>query len=575
MSAMIAKSYNKDVIMKVVRFLMVGLLFCQFTVHAESLAQAVQIAVDTNPSVQEAIKSKLATEQAVYRAYGAYFPSLDLEAGIGRERSKNQTTISQPGGDYETLTRRETGLSARQLVFDGFATPSEVARNKAQLEVTAEQILATSNNVALNVTKAYLDVIRNTKIVWLAKSNLLRHQKILKLVKKRSESGLSKRAELVQAEGRVALAETNYRTARSNLSQAKIDYVRVVGHKARGLHTPSVTPVVPASEHLALHDALIANPELKAANFDIDEAQAQNRAAKAAYYPRFDVELSARDDNDIDGVDSPNREYSAMIRARWNLFRGGSDIARDRETAFLKSQSKAIRDNTMRQVIESTSLSWESIDTNTRLYRYYRDYSRATRATADAYKKQFQLRKRSLLDLLDSEDEYFSAERAFVNSRYDLLYAKYRILNSIGTILPKLHVMPPPEALTNTAASKSTQHSTSPAIADAGNSIQAEANIQTNQTFVESREATTNGSRPAIDESKQTAASHASSSQTIEQQINEFINDASEPESNSVAPSEMLDPTDVAELETHPTVISDNQTINHENSQLPPEAPAV
>ncbi|MCK5666709.1 MAG: TolC family protein, partial [Thiotrichaceae bacterium] len=195
-------------------------------------------------------------------------------------------------------------------------------------------------------------------------------------------------------------------------------------------------------------------PILKSANADIDSAYAQHDTARSPYMPRLDIEAGATHDNDLDGIKGKNEDVSAMLRLRYNLFNGGKDLARRKETAQLINQSKDIRDNTYRQVVESMRLSWVAHQTVKSQLDFFKSYQDASIKTNTAYQKQFNIGQRTLLDLLDSANEMFVAKSAYTNAKYDELFSQYRILASKGGLNKYLGVKLPEEARTLAFAEK-------------------------------------------------------------------------------------------------------------------------
>ena len=137
-----------------------------------------------------------------------------------------------------------------------------------------------------------------------------------------------------------------------------------------------------------------------------------------------------------------------MFRMRYNLLNGGRDSARKQETAYLINQAAEIRNNTHRQVEESVRLSWNALETVDRQMDYFRLHVASSEKSRDAYQQQFRLGKRTLLDLLDSENEVFVSSQALVNAEYDQLFAMYRIINSMGALLKTVNVELPTTAST-------------------------------------------------------------------------------------------------------------------------------
>ena len=193
---------------------------------------------------------------------------------------------------------------------------------------------------------------------------------------------------------------------------------------------------------LALED----NPTLKSAMADIEAAKAQHAAAKSPLLPRLDLEVGANLNHDIDGVEGRNKDAFAMVRLRYNIFAGGGDIARRRETTKLTSQAIEIKNSTYRQVEESMRLSWSAYQTVQDQIDDFRQHVESSEGARNAYKQQFNIGQRTLLDLLDQENEVFVSRIAYVNSRYDLIFAKYRVLTGMGKLLASFEIELPEEA---------------------------------------------------------------------------------------------------------------------------------
>ncbi|WP_042918553.1 TolC family protein, partial [Pseudomonas tolaasii] len=135
-------------------------------------------------------------------AKGGYLPKVDLLGGYGREGTDSVTTRANSGNHYETLNRSESSLRLSQMVFDGFATSSEVGRQQATVNSRAYSLLGTSERTALTVAQVYLDVLTRREFVRLAEDNLKSHQRIYDQIQLRTQRGVGSGADLDQAEAR-------------------------------------------------------------------------------------------------------------------------------------------------------------------------------------------------------------------------------------------------------------------------------------------------------------------------------------------------------------------------------------
>jgi adhesin transport system outer membrane protein len=408
---------------------------------ATTLQEAVDITIKTHPDVLAASNERNAVAEEVNQALAGYRPTIDLAIGTGWESSDNPTSRGTYGHKNVHMNRDEASIQLRQMIFDGMATQNEVLRQTARTESRAYGVFGASENTALEAADAYINVLRTQKLVDLATTNFEAHERTHDQIKLRSERGVDRRADLDQSQGRLSLARANLIAEQSNLRDAETNYLRVVGVSPETLSDPaSPVSLIPSSLDEAIATALASHPTLKSAEADVQSAHAQYETAQSPFYPRIDLELGATANNDLDGVDGHNNDITAMLRLRYNLLNGGKDQARSEETAHLINQAAEIRNNTHRQVEQSVRLSWNALETVNRQIDYYEQYVTSSEKSRDAYQQQFNLNQRTLLDLLDSENEVFTARQNLVNAKYDQLYAMYRILNSMGALLQGLEV---------------------------------------------------------------------------------------------------------------------------------------
>lgn len=412
-------------------------LFFSSVSSALTLQEVIEHTLKTNPEIQAARQQVLSREKEVRQARGSYLPSVDAELGIGREWTKSPAT----GGDSVELTRKEAALRLRQMIYDGSASASEVDRQKARYNSALFDTLDTEQTIALRAAEAYINVLRQSELLQLLKSTLDEHQNIYDQMSLRSEAGVGSRSDLDQIAARLSLANSNYIAGENNLQDAISNFYGVVGYM------PEITTLirpegvqVPASKEAALANALNQHPQLKSADADIEAAKAQYRASKSRNYPTITLEGDRTWNEDIDGVEGTNEDWVIALRLRYNLYNGGSDSARNKQTAYLLEEAKEIRNTTKRQVEEGMRLSWHAYEYTQKQLGFLTSYSESVVATREAYRKQFNIGKRSLLDLLNTENEVFEARSNYLNAEYDQLLSLYRIAQAEGELINKLGI---------------------------------------------------------------------------------------------------------------------------------------
>lgn len=416
---------------------------------AQPLKDAIEQTLKTSPDVLSTAHRRLSIDQEIKQARGGYFPKIDLNLGYGRERTDSPVTrTTPPEFGAVSLDRREAGVSLTQMLFDGFGVKSEVERHTARADSAAYGVLGAAENTALKVVDAYMEVLRRQELVQLTKDNLVVHQRTFDQIKMRAESGVGRKADMDQILARLALAQANVIAAESNARESEITFQRVVGKMPQDLTKPGAPDqAMPKDLKSAVDIAIANNPILKSAMADVEAAQAQHRSARSLHSPRLDLELGYNDNNNISGLRGYSDNTIAMLRVRYNLFRGGSDEARVSQTASAINEATEISHKTLREVEESIRLSWNAYTTAQERLAPLKQHAEAMDATREAYTKQFNIGQRTLLDLLDAENEYFTASSNYVTGQYVELFGKYRVLASSGKLLESLQVAPPAEAL--------------------------------------------------------------------------------------------------------------------------------
>jgi adhesin transport system outer membrane protein len=204
---------------------------------------------------------------------------------------------------------------------------------------------------------------------------------------------------------------------------------------------------LPESEEASAAAAAVTSPTVLVANADIDVAEAELRGARAGYYPNLDLELGASAGDSLDGVEGRDISAQALLVLRYNLFRGGGDIAREREAFARIKEARAALRVAQRDAEEDARVAFNALTTARARLAALSQGVEAQRATRDIYAQQFDLGQRGLLDLLDAENELFIDRSNLVTATYTEVFAVYRVLAVIGTLLDTLSIDRPKQAI--------------------------------------------------------------------------------------------------------------------------------
>lgn len=427
-----------------------ALLASSFTM-ADTLYEAVQHGMIANPDILSNTAKGLSSKQGIDKAKGAYYPTIDVNAGFGRERSHNPTTTAIDDTQIAVLNRTESLVQLTQNLFSGGGIVNEVKRNVYLTQSQRWKTRGVAEDLALEITKDYLAVLTQERLYAFAVTNLKTHQSIFKMIKDRATAGITRTAEVDQAMARLAFAESNKISASANLQEARINYARVVGKWPERLIWPHVPTIkeLPASLTNALEKGMDNHPTVKSSYADIKQAKSQYKVARASYYPKVDLVLNASKNKNLSGLVGPNDSDLAAIRMNYNAFRGGADAAFIRQTAYQVQEAYEAKNHTLLQLKEAIRLSWNTYTSAALRLRPLKQHVEASGRTRLAYQDEFKIGKRTLLDLLDSQNEYYQAQVALAQGQNDEVLARYRIINGIGGLLRYLDLRLPVNVVNN------------------------------------------------------------------------------------------------------------------------------
>lgn len=413
----------------------------QTTAPTSGLAAAAQKAIDGNPEVTARLNALRAANDEISVARGAYLPRVDLSASVGRDSDR----ITNRNPESQSLNRNGVALSANQVLWDGLQTRREVERLGHAKLVRYFEFLSSTEDAALEASRAYIDVQRFRRLVELAQDNYVQHRYVQDQLQSKVKAGVGRGVDSEQATARLALADSNLTTEAANLHDVSARYLRVVG-EAPASNQPAVQGLgngIPASSQETANQAVISNATVEAAVENLRAAKVQASGQKnSLYQPKLEARVRSGLGKNFDGIESQKRDTSAEVLLSWNLFNGGSDSARSRQLANLVNQAADQRDKACRDVRQTASIAHNDIQ---KLKDQLASLDRnvlAIEKARDAYRQQFDIGQRSLLDLLNSENELYTAKRAYVNAEADLQLAYARTHAAKNSLTANLGLSP-------------------------------------------------------------------------------------------------------------------------------------
>lgn len=428
---------------KFVRAAIIGaaaLAFCISSASALTLEEAVAEALKSNPEILKAAENREATEFELRQARGLYLPTVDVEGSVG-VRDLDSPGRRRLGTENDTLEATDVGVTLRQTLFDGGQTRSQVAHQAARVDGASFRVSERSEAIALSVAQEYFEILLQAEIVEISRRNANVLGQIVGNISSGVEGGTLTDADRVQGRERVLAARARLKEAEEDLVDAKIRFNRLTGLDfEKPKSPPSLRKATPASSAEAVDIARRQSPRLAAAGADVDAADALVRGARANYLPTISLEGRARVGHDIDGAEGRTSELEAKVVARWNLYRGGRDLAAEQES--IRRAGEARQDNVLahREVQESVLSAWNRRDKRAEQARIISEQVSAGGQLVSSYQEQFRLGERSLLDVLSAQNSRYSNEILAKTASYATKYADYQLLAAMGSLVSTLNV---------------------------------------------------------------------------------------------------------------------------------------
>ncbi len=422
-------------------------------VRAAELHDVVRRAVETHPEVGALRANNRAVRQDLRAARGAYLPQIDARAAVGHQWINDPTSRTRAGrrngeNGWVDMNRYEAGVNLRQLIFDGFQTDRTVEREIGRVKAAMYRVQDTAQAIALRAIEGYLEVKRTRHILQVAQRNVRIHRQILSRVYARAKGGRGPQSDVEQARARLYQANAALASARLQHRNAIALYIQAVGQPPDGA-LGSVTPPeseLPGNVDAAVETAMQQAPAIRAAAADVRAAKSEIGVATSRFYPRLDAELSYSIQRGVDGVRGDSNNFIALLVGRWNLYTGGTDTALRRKAIAQREEARDKLDQSRRGVAQQVRNSWNALNAARERQVAVRKELSANRRVRIAYARQFDRGQRTLLDLVDIQNEIFNNETTLTTEKYTIIFGVYRTLATMGRLLEVMQVELPYEA---------------------------------------------------------------------------------------------------------------------------------
>jgi outer membrane protein, adhesin transport system len=373
--------------------------------------------------------------------------STEVSSGVREFRNPSRRRI---GLDNDTLYPLEADLVVDQLFIDSGERQAEVRRQAARTDGAAARIEERSEFVALNVARSYIDYLLQQRLVAIASDNATFHERLASDLREGVSKGSISIADQQQAEERLQSARARVTEAREDLDTAAIEFQNLTGTPIDSVTLPpDLSAAMPATLGEVEALARTQNPRVQEAIADLSAARELIDVAKGQRGPRVNIEGRARFGQDIDGFEGKTRDLLGRAVMRWTLFNGGTNNANVREQMRRADEAHARLFTQTRQAEEDARTAWSRLSNQSRLVGELETQGRVADDLLLSYREQFNVGRRSLLDVLDAQNTRQNVQAQVETARLAKVYAQYRVLAATNRLIEALGVNMPTEAYSN------------------------------------------------------------------------------------------------------------------------------
>jgi len=412
------------------------------TGDAYSMNEVIEVAMSSNPEIIQAQMNKEAIEFERRQAEGLYYPRVELEVSGGARRLEN-TTRRSLGISDDWLYPVEVGAVADWTVVDFGRRGGELMRQAARVDGASLRVVERSEFIALQVARQYLDVLLQQRVVAASQDNVTFHQMLVSDLSSGVDQGSISVADLQQAEERLQSAVVRQSEAEQSLQDAKITLRALSGLDVDSVSVPPVLDnQLPATLEELIGLARTANPRVQEAMADVDATHGLVKSAKGDLYPRFGLEVRGRYGEDIDGFRGDTEDLQARVYMRWNVWDGGINRAKHQEMVRRASEARYRLHQVTREAEADARSAWNAKAKQADVFSALTRQSQVSDDLLLSYRSQFNVGRRSLLDVLDAQNTRYNTQVRLETARFSEVFAKYQSLASANRFLSALSIAP-------------------------------------------------------------------------------------------------------------------------------------
>jgi outer membrane protein len=422
---------------------------------AETLADAIALAYDSNPTLQAQRATQRALDENYVQARSGWRPQLGFQAGVTDTESRTprdargsgaidtngdgvpDTAVPLAGDGVSSRTSGSAGLSFSQPLWTGGRTAAAVSAAEADIMAGRENLRRIEAQILATVIQAYSDVRRDQEGLRIRGENVTVLRRQLEESQARFDVGEITRTDVAQSQSRLAAAQSQYQSAMAQLATSRANYAAVVGQNPGDLAPePSLAFLLPSSVDDAFSVAEQNSPLLRAQQFAEEASRARVAGARAERMPSVSLRTTLGYSGNAHPYDGDlwSRNLQTQATVTVPLFSGGLTSSRIRQSIERNNVDRINIETQRRTVLQSVTQFWNQLTAARANIGSTAEQVRAARIAAEGTRQEQQVGLRTTLDVLNAEQELRNAELAQVSATRDEYVAAASVLAAMGRL---------------------------------------------------------------------------------------------------------------------------------------------
>jgi outer membrane protein len=400
---------------------------------ASSFEDALEATYTTNPRILAQRQQLESTDENVAQALSGFRPTIGAQYDVGRQRT------AFGGADWTYGLGATKALTVSQPLFSGGGTWSSYKSARQRVEAGQYTLSAVEQDALMQAVTAYMDVIADSAILDIARSNVQVLEDQLKSSNTRFAVGEATRTDVAQSESRLSDAKSSVIAAEGQLTNAIAAFTRVAGYMPEGtLTVPDKLPELPASLDEALERARAANPQLLAALHAAKASSYDVRTNEAVLLPTVSLvgSLTRQQGAGADGLSNFDQD-KVGLEMNIPLYQSGAEYSRVREAEAINRQRDHQSIDTRMQTDQTVTQNWQQLQTAIATITSREDQIKAAQVALDGVRQEQQYGTRTIRDILDAQLELFNARTSLVHAQRDRIVDAYALALSLGQLTPE------------------------------------------------------------------------------------------------------------------------------------------